>query len=187
MQRFLITPDLITGVDDIDGHHRALFEIADKVVNVPLDGNSLPAFQEGLSFFNGYVLYHFAAEEHVMKRVSYPRFEQHRQWHSRFRDEIRGIMERAAQNGIFNDLTARISLVMESWLKEHIRVMDRDMASFIRGLGDASALNLPAPERLRDSGALPADFDTEVTVIYEREFEPGGMKLLHKPSKPGLK
>jgi hemerythrin len=173
MTKFILTADLLTGVKSIDGHHRTMFEMANRVVAATFDGKQIELFQETLSFLQGYVLYHFAAEEHVMKKTGYPRYEPHRNWHEQFRQKVSGYMNRAQTRGISRELTLEISYAIEDWLKEHIRITDKDLASHLNAHEDKTAIELPTPGTLKKTGELPMDFNEDVTVIYEEGYKPG--------------
>jgi hemerythrin len=164
MDRFVLTADLVTGVPDIDDQHRTLFAIANRVVDPSTIDKGEPFFREILAFLAGYVLYHFAAEEHVMTNAGYPRFEQHRRWHEDFRAEVAELTEAARAGGVSKALKLRVSFAIEDWLMGHIRITDRDLADFLVQELGLHTVRLPDMQTLKNAGRIPADFHDFVTA-----------------------
>jgi hemerythrin len=159
MDRFTLTDDLLTGVPDIDDQHRTLLALGNKVIDPSVIDKDGTIFRDALSFLAGYVLYHFAAEEHVMENAGYPRWEPHRQWHERFRAEIDGLIVSARKKGVSRALKLKISFAVENWLVEHIRITDRDLAEFLRQHAGGKVIRVPDVRTLKPAGAIPQDFD----------------------------
>jgi hypothetical protein len=64
--------------------------------------------------------------------------------------------------------------MLEDWLVYHIREADREMARFIREQPvDVLTLRLPCVQSLKNSGAIPADFDDRIAagVLGKREVD----------------
>lgn len=160
MERFKLTPDLITGIKGIDAHHRTLFDMGNRVLEAA-SGKIVDdaVFGEALMFLDGYIIYHFAAEEHVMRGAGYPRYAAHRQWHERFRKEVSDLVALAQGKETSTALAARLAFMMEEWLIEHIRITDRDLAVFLQQKKDGALMLLPTVETLKMSGELPDDLD----------------------------
>jgi hemerythrin len=162
MERFELTADLITGIADIDDHHRTLLELANRVVNpsaIKADG---PIFGEALNFLAEYVVYHFAAEEYVMTELGYPNEIHHRQWHDRFRDDVAAYVVQAKREGVSKDLRLKISFAVETWLLEHIRITDQGLARFLKKQGGSASVRLPDTRTLKAAGKLPENFNDGV-------------------------
>jgi hemerythrin len=163
MDRFALTGDLVADVPDIDDQHRALLELGNRVVDPATLNQGVAVFREALSFLAGYVRYHFAAEEHVMHNAGYPRLAQHKQWHDRFRHNIDDLAAKARSTGVSRPIALEISFAVETWLFEHIRITDRDMAVFLRE--QRSEHRLPDVATLKQAGALAQDFDERLVVV----------------------
>jgi hemerythrin len=125
MERFQLTADLITGIADIDDHHRTLIELANRVVNPSAIKSDGPMVEGALNFLAEYVVYHFAAEEYIMTELGYPNEIHHRQWHERFRDDVTAYVAQASREGISKDLRLKVSFAVENWFLEHIRITDQ--------------------------------------------------------------
>jgi len=112
MRRLELTEDLLTGVEDIDEHHRTLLELGNKVINPSAYKKDGTIFEDALKFLADYVIYHFAAEEYVMIESNFPNYEHHRQWHERFKQEVSDCVNRAQTEGISKDNTFFLLVLM---------------------------------------------------------------------------
>ena len=159
MRRFELTENLLTGVEEIDAHHRTLLELGNRAIDPSAYKTAGTVMMEdALTFLADYVTYHFAAEEFVMLQSKFPKYEAHRQWHERFKQEILDFVNRAQTEGMSKDLKMKISFAIENWLLEHIRITDGSLAKFLqRHKGDPS-LHLPSIRALKELGKLPAEF-----------------------------
>ena len=155
MRRFELTEELLTGVEAIDNHHRALFELANRVVDPAVIKTEGPLFAEAVRFLSDYVLYHFAAEEQVMLDARFPHVESHRGWHDRFKQEIAGYADQAAAVGFTKELNLRVSFAIENWLTEHIRITDRGLADYLKERGEGADVRFPSVRALVEWGKLP--------------------------------
>ena len=157
MDHFVFSDDLLTGVPQVDAQHRMLFRLANQVVDPePLerDANGVLVV---VNFLSGYIDYHFAAEEYVMRETRYPRYELHCHWHETFRAEVRGIVRTARTEGITKSLVRKVSYAIQNWLFDHIRTTDRELAKFLLAQANSREIKLPSPRELRDAGAIPQD------------------------------
>ena len=124
---------LSVGVEEIDAQHRSLFEkfnaFMDACDQEKGEGEVIKLF----GFLDRYVSTHFADEERLQKRLSYPDLEQHREQHRKFSEEIALMKERLVKEGATKLFVSNMGRVMIGWLIEHISGMDRTFARFMRG------------------------------------------------------
>jgi hemerythrin len=159
MKRLELTEDLITGVEDIDEHHRTLLELGNRVIDPSAYKTNGTIFEDALKFLADYVIYHFAAEEYVMVESNFPKYEHHRQWHERFKQEVSDCVNRAKTEGISKDLRLKVSFAIENWLLEHIRITDCSLAKFLQQQKGGTSIHLPSIRVLKDIGRLPEEFN----------------------------
>jgi hemerythrin len=165
MARFELTRDLLAGVPEIDDQHRELLELGNVVVDPATLNQGAAVFREALRFLAGYVRYHFAAEEHVMQKAGYPRFEQHRQWHERFRRDVDRLVEKARRSGVSKAIAVEVSFAIENWLLEHIRITDKDFVTFLRQHTNGKEHRLPDVATLKRARLLADDFDERLVRV----------------------
>jgi hemerythrin len=168
MRKFELTPDLVTGVDDIDAQHRTLLDLANRVIEASEDAP--PAiFHRALTFLVNYTVDHFAAEEAAMDRTAYPGARFHREFHDRLRREIAGIVAQAKQEGSSKKAQLAVQFMLEDWLIYHIRETDRDLANHLRNHSPgATILYLPAVRERKSNAATPEDVEPAIKAAVER-------------------
>lgn len=159
MERFELTGDLLTNISDIDDQHRMLFTLANQVVDPENVDQGGAFFIEVIGFLAGYVDFHFAAEEMVMRDARYPRYQNHHHWHDMFRSEVDGILEAARSSGINKALKLRISFAIENWLTNHIRINDHELAEFLLRKSGLHRVELPTAQQLKAAGVIAETFE----------------------------
>ena len=165
MRPFSLTQDLLTGIPAIDEQHGELLDLANEVVNATGHGLSPELFDLAATFLVGYAAYHFAAEEMVMTDLDYPQRSQHFDSHRRLQREVAAHVAEARMNRTCEVCKEEIALFLENWIVHHIRVVDREMAEFLRTQTiDLSTLRLPDLQTLKDDGGISADFDERIAM-----------------------
>ncbi|MDE6951442.1 MAG: bacteriohemerythrin [Lachnospiraceae bacterium] len=116
------------GVDVIDKEHQQLFKIINKLFafrEEEKDGRWV--CQEGIKFFKGHALKHFASEEQYMESINYPEAEQHKKIHKSFRDNTLPALEEELENTQYApDSVEHFLGVCTGWLIGH--TLTEDMA-----------------------------------------------------------
>lgn len=116
------------GVDVIDKEHQQLFKIINKLFafqEEEKDGRWV--CQEGIKFFKGHALKHFASEEQYMESVNYPEVEQHKKIHKSFREITLPALEEELENTQYApDSVEHFLGVCMGWLIGH--TLTEDMA-----------------------------------------------------------
>jgi hemerythrin len=134
------SPDLLLGIDDIDRQHRELFAQAARALAAGPGGVDERRL---LDFFVGYIHYHFDAEESVMKNAGIdPR--KHALQHQRLRAEVEALSRMRREAAALGEPgKARLRVLVEDWLTNHIRTWDAQLAASLRALGGQHVLPLP--------------------------------------------
>lgn len=83
------------------------------------------------SFLDAYVTTHFADEERLMQRISYPDYFKHREKHLEFKQTIKTFRERLENEGPTRELINSAGLLMTGWLIGHISGMDSAIGKFM--------------------------------------------------------
>ena len=166
MDRFVLTGDLLTHVSDIDAQHRTLLEFANQAVDPATIDRGAEYFLNVFSFLAGYVDYHFAAEEFLMREVHYPRYEPHHHWHDTFRAEVAQLIEMAKAAGVSKSLKLKVSFAIEDWVLGHIRVNDRELAEYLVRQSGLHVIQLPDAQTLKSAGVVPKYFDERLVKAW---------------------
>lgn len=115
------------GVDVIDREHRKLFSIMNKMLTYDYDdGKSKWAYQEGLKFFKGHAMKHFAEEEVYMASIEYEDYDMHRRLHDIFRKKTLPEVEKELiQTNFSKEAVEHFLGVCAGWLIGHTMTEDR--------------------------------------------------------------
>lgn len=93
--QFVWREEFNIGVEVIDKEHQRLFKVINKLFTLNKeDANGRFACQEGVKYFKGHAMKHFADEEAYMESIGYEGLEQHSHIHRSFRENTLPALER---------------------------------------------------------------------------------------------
>lgn len=130
-QKFVWHERYSIGVEDIDGEHRKLFNVMNKLFSYggATDEKSRWAYQEGIKFFKGHAMKHFAEEEVYMASIGYEGYETHRRLHDIFRKKTLPEIEKELMATRYSPEAVEHFLgVCAGWLIGHTMTEDRAIA-----------------------------------------------------------
>lgn len=121
-------PKYSVRIPQLDAQHTELFRLLDELSDgiekdLPLD------IEYAVIKLDVYSLYHFASEEHLMKKYGYKALAAHLEQHEDFRWRIEGFRERLA--GDKRALALEIRGFLEDWICNHILESDKQYAPFL--------------------------------------------------------
>jgi len=119
------------GVEVIDKAHRKLFSIVNKLIVLSEDSvKQRYACQEGIKYFKGYTLRHFAEEEEYMRKIAYRKYDKHKQIHDNMRDIVIPSLEKEMEEENYSEESVQHFMgVCIGWLNAHIMVEDLAIAN----------------------------------------------------------
>lgn len=122
------------GVDIIDKEHQRLFKIIKKLfLFKETETDSQWVCQEGIKFFKGHAMKHFADEEKYMESIGYEGLEQHRRIHRNFRENtIPALEQELEQTNYSPDSVEHFLGVCAGWLIGH--TLSEDLSITGRGV-----------------------------------------------------
>lgn len=125
--QFVWREEFNIGVETIDKEHQRLFKIINKLFAFKEeDKNSQWACQEGVKFFKGHAMKHFADEEAYMSSIGYEGLEQHRLIHKGFRENTLPALEKELeQTNYSQDAVDHFLGVCAGWLLGHTLTEDQ--------------------------------------------------------------
>jgi hemerythrin len=125
-------PVLLTGVDAIDAQHRELFQRIAQLLEASRNHRSREEVVRLLEFLGGYVVDHFASEEHAMEAALYPKIDGHRSEHRQFMKELEILRHELKSEGPTNLFVIRVGNRVTEWLREHIYRTDRLLGEWLK-------------------------------------------------------
>ena len=115
------------GVDTIDREHERLFKIINKLYRFREEQkDSQWTCQEGVKFFKGHTMKHFADEEEYMASIGYEGLERHKRIHDNFRDNTLPALELELERCDYSpDSVEHFLGVCTGWLIGHTLTEDQ--------------------------------------------------------------
>lgn len=134
--------ELATGIAEIDDQHRELYANVAKLHAV-MKERRLRDLPDILHFLQGYVVEHFATEVAAMRSAGFPGLADHVAAHDAFVEEFLRHRARLAASPTASHVLD-LSAWLGTWLRDHVRRVDGEMARYLRS---------PAGRRGRDGPA----------------------------------
>ena len=126
MRYMELTPDLYTGVREMDDQHQG---IVDRI-NILADLLNVDKLQEAIDFYKNellpFVVWHLQEEEKFMQSIGYPDFEEHQRHHKWVIDlftKLGGEMQDKKQ-------TRQALAMLTGWLYGHVGRVDKRYGEF---------------------------------------------------------
>lgn len=128
--RYQLTKDLETGNMIIDREHRELLDTVNKLMDACSSGSGRASVESVAKFLLSYVDQHFAHEEDLQKKSSYPGYSSHRLFHENYKRKLKEIVSGISANVSIADLSALTTQI--GILVSHIRTEDKKLAEFLK-------------------------------------------------------
>lgn len=129
--------DFLVGNATIDRQHQELFKTFAALIDACHQGHGKEKIEELLDFLDAYVVFHFDAEEELMRQHLFPGEETHRAAHAGFVRQVRELKAKFAADGASMDLLVNTNEVVLRWLIDHIRKTDTALGTYLRNQGVA--------------------------------------------------
>lgn len=119
------------GIDEMDAQHLILFAILNQIdININSD-MAQECVADALGALTSYIEYHFAHEEALLRKWQFPGFDEHKQRHKEFVDEVERLYDEAGK-GDFTKSALQLRSTVLQWLLNHILCEDLEYANYIK-------------------------------------------------------
>lgn len=130
---------LSVGVELIDAQHKQMISFVNELIDSLREGKAEKEVDRAVEFLDDYAQKHFAAEEELMAKTTYPAMQSHIRQHESFRKEV-SIVKRELESGVPPGmLLMRVRKSLADWFVNHINNVGRSMARFVRARQDAES------------------------------------------------
>jgi hemerythrin len=109
--------------EELDKHHKVLFELLNKLYMSCFDENGGSKLDQIYEELVSYTSYHFSAEEQYMRNIGYDNADNHIKSHSIFTDRISQLHKKISSNNVV--MTKELIVYLGNWLLNHVLVEDR--------------------------------------------------------------
>jgi len=130
MSLFQWNDSFSVGNSEIDGQHKKLFQLADRFHAAMAGGKGKQILQQTLAELIEYTKHHFASEENIMLKTSYPEYHQHKTEHDALTHKVAQFRDDLAADRVV--VTIDLLQFLRNWLVNHIGQMDKKIGEYIR-------------------------------------------------------
>ena len=119
-----------TGIPLIDDQHRELVNLTNNLYRACLTGTAAvdTAFKEAMSRMVVYVRFHFTAELELLKKLDYPKFDEHKLQHDTLIRDILAAANEYKLGKLF--IPHQFARTLRDWVFGHIAIYDKQYASY---------------------------------------------------------
>jgi hemerythrin len=118
------------GNEEMDAQHLILFALLNQLTANIDNGRASECLQDVMNALGGYIDYHFAHEEALMKAWDYPSLDEHAAKHVQFVAEVKHLQSLVAGHDA-HKAAVRVRAFVLDWLLSHILGADAHYARFI--------------------------------------------------------
>lgn len=122
-----LTPDLLTGIDEIDQQHQVLFNCLTSLEQAVTDDKNWSAVHFAIDEMWDFARIHFAVEEAVMRMHAFPGYAAHATEHRAFVTELNAIRKKSLHDDVGHDMIH----FLRRWLVNHIGKTDKQYVSHL--------------------------------------------------------
>ena len=122
-----------THIKEMDDHHRALFQTANKLYEEIQSGRNKSVMEDTLNFLIRYTEEHFSQEEKLMEDYDFPDCEDHIKHHVRLIQEVNELKSKYAAGDIRMDMS--MINFLKDWIINHILTEDRKYGPYLNDKG----------------------------------------------------
>jgi hemerythrin len=120
-------------VKQCDVQHMKLFDIVNELADAMREGKGSTVLRKTLGDLLQYTRVHFAQEEELMQRSSYPKIAGHKEQHRKFIADIEKFNRELESSGIGNSVA--VLSVLKDWLVDHIQKTDKAYSAHLNASG----------------------------------------------------
>ena len=121
--------DLSVGIDELDGHHKDLILLINRLHDAKEKGLGDEVLMEIVTELFNYANYHFTAEEALFEEKDYPHALEHSEQHLEYRERL-GELRDMVEAGIESAQGDLLSF-LNSWWMNHIKVHDKKYGPYL--------------------------------------------------------
>lgn len=124
--------DLELGIDIVDKQHKMLVDMINELHDSILEGKSYEKMGDIITGLLYYAQTHFATEEDFFNKYNYPERLPHIREHNEFIMKISSRFDKIKKGEFV--LSVDIARFLRDWLLNHVMVMDKKFAPYIKDL-----------------------------------------------------
>jgi len=124
------TEELATKINLIDEDHKEIIRRMNDVVVAGEKGDG-EIIKRSLHMLEEFCKTHFSNEENLQLRGRCPNYKNHYRFHTMFLKEVKYFIDEVEKRGPSKDLTDGVHDLIEDWLVDHIKFVDKNLAKHL--------------------------------------------------------
>jgi len=130
MQTLIWEDRFSVGIREFDQHHKILFEMINSLIFAQEDNSDPDIIKNSLEQLRSYTIFHFVAEEAMMKHFEFEGLDEHVAEHKALLQQVIDYQEKiAANDGVTID---EVLNFLAGWLLDHTLGLDQLYGPFLR-------------------------------------------------------
>lgn len=129
-------PELEVGQGKLDGDHRSLVDVLNRLHSAREAGKGKEEIERVLVFLRDYVVTHFRTEESLMIQYRFPGAALHFAAHVDLVMKVSDLLVEYRAGRA--ELTDAVLGFLEAWLVDHILGLDKELGRFLKARGSAA-------------------------------------------------
>lgn len=125
--------DMSVGVAELDGHHKKLLSMINRLVVAIGEGKGKEHVGNSVSELVDYTEYHFNLEHEYFHKFGFVESAEHMEQHTAFVKKIRETSEKVKSGKLV--LSINILYFLKDWLVKHIMVVDKKYTQLLHDNG----------------------------------------------------
>lgn len=122
-----------TGIESLDKHHQKLFSIVNEIYDAVNKGKGNNELEKSFKELLDYTMYHFTAEENLLKEHGFNGYEVHKLKHEKMLEKIISLKDEFYAGKI--TITLEVMKFLKGWINKHILETDKNYGAFLRSKG----------------------------------------------------
>jgi hemerythrin len=120
-------------IQALDRQHQELFRAVNRLGDALSSGKGGKVVEGVLKQLVDYTTSHFAAEEKLLEQHGYPGLADHKHKHQELTRKVVALQEEYKNGNV--GVPVSLMLFLQSWLREHILVTDKQYSAFLNDKG----------------------------------------------------
>jgi hemerythrin len=129
MKNFQWHPSLSVQIKEIDDQHKHMITIINTLQEHVSKGDDKNLLKNIFNSLSDYAVEHFFTEEKYMFIYGYPRYEEHKKEHQKFKQDIKELQEDFESGE--KQITTKLIDYLKNWLHNHISDEDQKYAPYL--------------------------------------------------------
>ena len=126
-------PGFEMGVEVLDGQHRMLFDVANRLYDAMQRSKGIEEIDRALAALYEYSVFHFGEEEALMGRHGFPGLEKHKRVHFEWIGKCAQLKEKQMDGSFL--VSVELLRFLTNWITTHIKEDDKAFGDFMKSRG----------------------------------------------------